>query len=191
MKHPFEGVVHQHKKYFNGRARFTIMYLRLSPSNFSLLTLVAFVLVSGLTLTACDTSDPIEPFAIPDPRAVPDSLYIATGTGLKFYDFTVGPGVQAGEGLAVEYQFITWLQSDSTVISSSFFGGFPRVAVLGSGQILPGIEEGLSTMRTGGDRQLIVPPELAYGSSGSTGVPPDATLIVELALLRVGVDNAQ
>lgn len=167
------------------------MYRRLSPSNFSLINLVAFVFILGLSLAACDTSDPIEPFTIPDPRAVADSLYIATGTGLKFHDFTVGPGVQAGDGLAVEFQFIIWLQSDSSIVSSSFFGGFPQVAIIGNNQLLPGIEEGLSTMRTGGDRQLIVPPQLAYGSTGSSGVPPDATLIVELALLRVGIDNAQ
>lgn len=167
------------------------MHRTLSPSNFSLLTLVAFTLASSLTLAACDTGDPIEPFDIPDPRVVADSLYIATGTGLKFHDFTVGPGIQADDGLAVEFQFIMWLHADSSIVSSSFFGGFPQVAILGNNQLLPGIEEGLVTMRTGGDRQLIIPPELAYGSAGSSGVPPGATLIVELALLRVGVDSAQ
>lgn len=154
----------------------------LSRSLFTLLFILTF-------FAGCKSSNPFEPIEIPAPREVADSLFIATGSGLKYHDFTVGEGVEATTGLAVEFHFIMWLQTDSSVVSSSYFSGYPQVAVLGNRNVIPGIEEGLTGMHTGGDRQLVIPPSLAYGDQGSGGVPPDATLIVELVLFRVGVVN--
>ncbi len=158
-----------------------------TPSRF--LSLPSFALLIIITLlTGCDSNNNFEPIEIPPPRQVADSLFIATGTGLKFHDFTVGSGAEADTTLAVEFHFIMWLRQDSSVVSSSYFRGLPQVTVLGNENLIQGMEEGLTGMRTGGDRQLIIPPSLGYGAEGyGEIVPPDATLIVEIALLRVGV----
>ena len=149
-----------------------------------------------LALGGCDSSPPefFEPIEIPPPSDIADSLYTETSTGLKFYDLQEGTGAVAEGGLAVEYHYIMWL-SDSTLVRSSYQTRIASVAVLGQQALLPGWEEGLEGMRTGGFRQLIIPPDLAYGEFGQPdlGVPPNETLIMELALIGVGipVDAAQ
>jgi peptidylprolyl isomerase len=117
------------------------------------------------------------------PTSVDDAGYVTTPSGLKYHDFVVGDGpvVQAGQQVIVHYT--GWLL-DGTKFDSSLDRGQPFVFVLGAGQVIAGWDEGLSTMRIGGKRQLLIPPELAYGPQGAGGViPPDATLIFEVELL--------
>jgi FKBP-type peptidyl-prolyl cis-trans isomerase len=148
--------------------------------------LLAIMTPVGILFSGCDSARP-EPIEVPGPRTVAESLYVATGTGLKYYEFTVGPGILSQAGLAVEIEYIMWLAKDSAIVNSSYFTGLPQVLVLGNGDIIPGMEEGITGMRTGGDRQLFIPSTLGFGESGSAGVPPNESLIVEIALLRVGV----
>ncbi len=54
---------------------------------------------------------------------------------------------------------------------------------LGSGQVIPGFDQGVAGMRVGGKRRIYVPSTLAYGSAGTSGIPPNAALVFEIELL--------
>ena len=108
------------------------------------------------------------------------------------FDLQLGEGSLAEPGFALEYHFIMW-RSDSSLVNSSFITGRPQIITLGQDNLIEGWEEGLNGMRAGGFRQLKIPPELAYGSSGSEslGIAPDETIFMELALLNVGIHVEQ
>ena len=67
----------------------------------------------------------------------------------------------------------------------STFGGSPFKFVFGTSGVIPGWDKGMKGMKVGGRRQLIVPPDLAYGAQGSPpDVPPNETLIFDIDLLK-------
>lgn len=110
---------------------------------------------------------------------------ITTPSGLKYVNLVNGSGAtpQRGQFVAVNY---TGTLADGTKFDSSFDRSRPFVFQLGVGQVIPGWDEGISTMQVGSRRQLIIPPNLAYGSRGIPGViPPNATLFFDVELLRV------
>ena len=108
---------------------------------------------------------------------------MTTESGLKYYDFEVGSGEQPSAGDSVTVHYTGWLE-DGTKFDSSLDRGQPFTLVLGQGNVIPGWDEGLSTMRYGGRRQLVIPPELGYGEQGAPGaIPPNSTLIFEVELL--------
>jgi peptidylprolyl isomerase len=117
------------------------------------------------------------------PTKVEESQYTTTKSGLKYYDFEVGTGEKAEPGTIVNVHYTGWL-TNGQLFDSSLLRGEAFTFVLGAGQVIAGWDEGVSTMRVGGKRQLVLPPNLAYGSRGAGGViPPNATLIFEVELL--------
>lgn len=155
------------------------------------LGLLASVLLLIFAGSGCDNEaeNPFTPIVIPPPSIVDDSLYTQTDTGLKLYDLSVGEGSLAEDGFVVQYHYILWRQ-DSTVVTSSYLTGLASVLLLDDNTgLIPGWREGLNGMRTGGFRQLQIPPELGFGSTGSQslGIGSDELLYMELALLAVGV----
>lgn len=106
-----------------------------------------------------------------------------TDSGLKYADLVVGEGPEVGPGNLVAVHYTGWLE-DGTKFDSSLDRGEPIVLQLGQGQVIEGWEEGLTGMKVGGKRQLIIPPSLAYGEEGAGGViPPNATLIFDVELV--------
>jgi peptidylprolyl isomerase len=119
------------------------------------------------------------------PLVVADDEYTTTDSGLMFYDFAEGDGAmpEAGQWVAVHYT--GWLE-DGTKFDSSLDFGQPFVFPLGEEYVIPGWEEGITSMQIGGKRQLVVPADLAFGEQGAGDViPPDATLIFEVELVEI------
>jgi peptidylprolyl isomerase len=117
------------------------------------------------------------------PTKVDAAKYVTTPSGLKYYDLKVGDGPAPGKGQQVSVQYSGWL-ADGTLFDSSYKRGQPFSFSLGAGNVIPGWDEGVATMKVGGKRQLVIPPALGYGAQGAGSViPPNATLIFEVELL--------
>ena len=107
-----------------------------------------------------------------------------TSSGLKITDLVIGEGEEATPGQTVSVNYRGTLESGKEFDSS--YGRSPFSFPLGAGRVIKGWDEGVAGMRIGGKRQLIIPPELGYGSRGAGGViPPNATLIFEVDLLSI------
>ena len=110
---------------------------------------------------------------------------IKTPSGLIYVDLKVGTGAQPKKGQTCVVHYTGWL-TDQKMFDSSLDRNKPFQFPLGMGRVIKGWDEGVSTMKVGGKRKLIIPPHLGYGSRGSGDViPPDATLIFEVELLEV------
>lgn len=108
-----------------------------------------------------------------------------TESGLQYVDIKHGTGEMPKTGQKVTVHYTGTLQ-DGTKFDSSKDRDDPFVFTIGKGQVIKGWDEGLKTMKVGGVRQLIIPSELAYGSSGAGNViPPDATLLFDVELLKI------
>lgn len=132
---------------------------------------------------------------IAEAKAAEDSLlnnYLTTNkikvapttTGLYFVQKTAGKGVQAEAGKLVSVHY-TGKLLDGTVFDSSVERGEPIEFVLGSGQVIPGWEEGIAMMKEGGKATLIIPSALAYGERGNQAIPPCSPLVFDVELVKV------
>jgi FKBP-type peptidyl-prolyl cis-trans isomerase FkpA len=109
----------------------------------------------------------------------------ATKTGLKFVDLKVGDGASPTPGANVEVHYTGWL-TNGTKFDSSVDRGKPFSFPIGKGRVIKGWDEGVMSMKIGGKRKLIIPPELGYGARGAgRTIPPNATLVFEVELLGI------
>jgi peptidylprolyl isomerase len=87
-----------------------------------------------------------------------------------------GPKAKAGQTVSVQYYGV--LYKDGTKFDASWDrGGQPFEFQLGQGRVIPGWDQGLEGMQVGGRRVLTIPPDLAYGPSGSGPIGPNETLV--------------
>ena len=109
---------------------------------------------------------------------------ISTASGLQYKDLVVGTGEKASDGALAVVHYTGWLE-DGTKFDSSLDRGEPFEFVIGQGQVIKGWDEGVESMRVGGKRELIIPPELAYGDRGVGVIPPGSTLRFEVELIEL------
>ena len=110
---------------------------------------------------------------------------VTTASGLKYTDLVVGKGASPVAGKQVKVHYTGTLENGKK-FDSSVDRNEPFSFVIGVGQVIPGWDEGVMTMKVGGKRKLIIPSKLGYGASGAGGViPPNATLLFDVELLDV------
>ncbi len=126
---------------------------------------------------------------IPGAVAQDESKATTTLSGLKIIDTKVGTGPSPKTGQTCVMHYTGWLYENGQKgkkFDSSHDHGQPFAFKIGAGQVIPGWDEGVATMKVGGKRTLIIPPDLGYGARGAGGViPPNATLIFDVELIDV------
>lgn len=141
--------------------------------------IVALLLVVAVAIPACAQKE--------SKQAAPaaGASVVKTPSGLSYQDLLVGTGPAPTAGKPVKVHYTGWLENGKK-FDSSVDRGEPFVFTIGAGQVIPGWDEGVMTMKVGGKRKLIIPANLGYGAAGAGGViPPNATLIFEVELLDV------
>jgi peptidylprolyl isomerase len=95
-----------------------------------------------------------------------------------------GPAAKPGDHVTVHY--VAMIFSTGEEFDASWSIGRPYPFPLGGGQVIEGWDRGIVGMRKGGRRKLTIPPELAYGASGSAPeIGPNETLVYVIDLLRI------
>ena len=117
---------------------------------------------------------------------------VTTDSGLMITTTQAGSGAAAEAGNLVSVHYTGWLYEPETEggrgaqFDSSVDRGTPFQFPLGEGRVIAGWDEGVAGMLIGETRELIIPPDMAYGSRGAGNViPPNATLLFEVELLGV------
>ena len=112
-----------------------------------------------------------------------------TASGLQYEDTEAGNGAEAKSGQTCVMHYTGWLWNNGAKgakFDSSLDRGKPFSFKLGVGQVIRGWDEGVSGLKIGGKRTLLIPPDLGYGARGAGGViPPNATLLFEVQLLEL------
>ena len=120
------------------------------------------------------------------PTKVAASKYKTLPGGLKYAVLKPGKGTVAQHG-DVDVHYTGWLQSNGKKFDSSLDSGRPFTFELGHGQVIKGWDQGVKGMKVGEKRQLVIPAALGYGAQGTPDgtIPPNATLVFEVELLKV------
>jgi peptidylprolyl isomerase len=131
---------------------------------------------------------PAAPKAPAEP-AKKESKMVKTESGLGYEDLVVGTGASPEAGQTCVMHYTGWLWENGAKgakFDSSLDRGKPFEFPIGRGRVIKGWDEGVSTMKIGGKRTLLIPPQLGYGDRGAGNViPPGATLLFEVELLGV------
>jgi len=141
----------------------------------------------ALSLAACSGDAVVGPLTNEDFAAalnVDLDAMTQTASGLYWQDLEVGVGDEAVVGATVNVHYEGWL-TNGTLFDTSHDTGLPFSFQLGAGFVIPGWDEGVVGMHVGGIRKLVIPPQLAYGQSGTGPIPGNATLVFDVELVEI------
>ena len=124
------------------------------------------------------------------PAAAQAAKAVTTPSGLQITDTEVGSGPSPKPGQICVMHYTGWLYQNGAKgkkFDSSVDRGQPFEFAIGKRQVIGGWDEGVASMKVGGKRTLVIPPDLGYGARGAGGgiIPPNATLIFDVELLAV------
>jgi peptidylprolyl isomerase len=150
--------------------------------------LLSTAFAAALFAAPAFAQDP-KPTPAPEAAQKSESKMTKTPSGLQYEDTKVGTGASPQKGQTCVMNYTGWLWENGAKgkkFDSSLDRGTPFSFPIGQGRVIKGWDEGVATMKVGGKRTLLIPPDLGYGSRGAGGViPPNATLIFEVELLDV------
>jgi peptidylprolyl isomerase len=153
----------------------------------TVIVVLAITLLALAGMAVAQTAPTKKPAAKPAP-STPTKVTgapIKTASGLEYWDIKVGTGAVAQSGQHVKVEYTGWL-TNGKKFDSSVGTGKPFEFKLGESQVIKGWDEGVAGMKVGGNRQLRIPPDLAYGEKGYPGViPANSTLIFDVQLVDV------
>ena len=145
------------------------------------------IVVAALLLTGCMAAS--EPAAVEaKSEGVNSASFASRASGLKIADTRAGTGAFPKAGQICVMHYTGWLYQNGkkgAKFDSSLDRGKPFEFPLGRGAVIKGWDEGVASMKVGGKRTLIIPPDLGYGAVGNSGIPAHSTLIFEVELLAV------
>jgi len=144
------------------------------------LTILLLTLLA-VTAGACGSSNPAAPSNPGGSNSV---------TSLRITDTRVGTGTEATNGRTLTVNYTGWLYDQNAAGNKgaqfdTSTGRGPFQFPLGAGRVISGWDQGFVGMRVGGLRTLVIPASLAYGSSGTSGIPPSSALVFDVELLNV------
>ncbi len=147
--------------------------------------IIVLLLLVAVTIPACSQKETKSGGEQPVAGQTAPAGMVTTPSGLAYQDLVAGSGPTPTAGKLVRVHYTGWLQN-GTKFDSSQDSGQPFEFPIGAGQVIPGWDEGVMTMKVGGKRKLVIPPQLGYGAAGAgSDIPPNATLIFEVILLDV------
>jgi peptidylprolyl isomerase len=123
--------------------------------------------------------------SMPIKASVLGAKAVTTPSGLRYEDIVVGTGESPSPGKIVRVHYTGWLEDGTKFDSSRDHGDQPIDFPIGVGRVIKGWDEGLMTMKIGGKRKLVIPPQLGYGARNMGPIPPNSTLVFEVELLGV------
>ena len=129
------------------------------------------------------------PTAAATPEATKPQVDVPKGkapTKLVVKDLKTGTGAAAQDGQTVTVQYVGVSYKNGRQFDASWDRGQPFSFPLGQGQVIPGWDQGVKGMKVGGRRELVIPPDLAYGAQGSPpAIGPNETLVFVVDLVGV------
>ena len=129
------------------------------------------------------------PLTVSNPALAQAQGMKMTASGLQIIDTVAGTGASPKTGEICVMHYTGWLYENgqkTKKFDSSVDRGQPFEFPIGVGRVIKGWDEGVSTMKVGGKRTLIIPADMGYGARGAGGViPPNATLIFDVELLGI------
>lgn len=144
------------------------------------------LLVGATLLGACASTPPvpIEALTFAPHLGIDLASMRATTSGVRYIDVAPGPGVVIREGHQIDVFYAGWLP-DGTQVDAVTRPSAPLTFRVGRREVIRGWEDAVIGMRVGGQRRIVVPPELAYGSRSVGHIPRNATLVFLIHVVDV------